>query len=87
MHRLWRGIVAGMLCAVLAWPAVGMAYIRPGDIVEADPVSENAVIALSGDPDESGDVIVESSSDPEYDQLYIPLFWNGGIVIPMGLFH
>ena len=52
MHRIWRVVLVGMICAVLAWPSLGMAYVR--DIVEA-----HAII------DEAGNTAASTSSNPD----------------------
>ncbi|GAB4324570.1 MAG: hypothetical protein Kow0074_17640 [Candidatus Zixiibacteriota bacterium] len=39
MHRIWRVVLVGAVCLMMAWPSLGLAYISPDKIVEADPIS------------------------------------------------
>ena len=61
MHRIWRAVLLGVVCVALAWPTLGLAYIRPADIVEADPISDDPDNAMTGAPSDE-EATPESSS-------------------------
>jgi len=90
MHRLWRVVLIGAICLTLAWPALAMAYIRTGDIVEAHPIGHLEDYALDGAAPDSapGDITVGGTESSElqstgYETLFIPIPLGEGVLIPL----
>ncbi len=87
MHRIWRVVLVGVVCLMMAWPSLGLAYISRDRIVDRHPVGHVTGASADGGSDTStGTEELDGQSEQETtssDVLTIPAFWYGVIVIPL----
>ncbi|MBD3299155.1 MAG: hypothetical protein GF341_10905 [candidate division Zixibacteria bacterium] len=55
MHRIGRVMLVSVVCLMLAWPSLGLAYIDRDRIVDAHPIRDGEDNQMTGAAPESGD--------------------------------
>lgn len=90
MHRIWRVVLVSVVCLMLAWPSLGLAYIDRDRVVDAHPIGHVTGTSSDGTSEESDTIAeteaydgqtAEQTTSPEV--LTISIFWHGVIYIPL----